>query len=637
METRQITTGFTAGEVDPLLHARVDLKDYYQGAKTLRDWCLLVQGGIRRRWGTKYLADLGATGRLEEFVYKDGQEYLLFFKNGGLAIHLTDGTACVVTGTAPWTTAQLFELDFTYAGDTIFVVHKDVKIKKVTRTGATAFTIADFTFETSGSIVKQPYFKFEAEAVTLQPSATTGSVTVTASTAIFSSSWVDKKIRIKKKQLTITAFTDSTHVTATCDETLTDTSATTDWDEQAFSDHRGYPRSVMFHEDRLCFGGSKERPTAPFKSRAGAYYNFDVGSGADTDSIQKNIAFDRVTQINHMVSHRHALYFTDGGEIYCPSPGEAALTPGNIIFKRQSPYGSNANVKPHVLDDAALFVQKTNKVVRETVYDYLQASYISDAISLRSTHLITTPIQLATLVGASNGPEQYAFFVNTDGTIAVYHSVRSEKLRGWTLWRTDGLFKSVAVTISSVFAVVQRTISGSTKYYLEKFDPDLTLDCAKTVTLGAGSTTLTGLAHLNGTTTHAVQGNFYFGTASVAAGSGTWVEQFSAGDVVAGLNYTPELETLPPIASLNAQGDASHELRRLKEALVQVHSSLTFKLAGQRVYARQVTDNIEDAPEAQSKVFSFNLRGYSRQPTVTLTADIPLPLTILAMTLKGEL
>ena len=47
--------------------------------------------------------------------------------------------------------------------------------------------------------------------------------------------------------MTITGYTSATQVTATCNETLTNTTATADWDEQAMSDLRGYPQAVTFH------------------------------------------------------------------------------------------------------------------------------------------------------------------------------------------------------------------------------------------------------------------------------------------------------------------------------------------------------------------------------------------------------
>ena len=56
--------------------------------------------------------------------------------------------------------------------------------------------------------------------------------------------------------MTVTGYTSATQLTCTVNETLTDTSATTEWDEQTFSDLRGYPQAAAFHQNRFWMGGS---------------------------------------------------------------------------------------------------------------------------------------------------------------------------------------------------------------------------------------------------------------------------------------------------------------------------------------------------------------------------------------------
>src|SRR3546814_14653886 len=48
--------------------------------------------------------------------------------------------------------------------------------------------------------------------------------------------------------------------TAEVKQTLAGTAATKDWVEQAFSTVRGWPVSVVFHQDRLVIGGSRDLP-----------------------------------------------------------------------------------------------------------------------------------------------------------------------------------------------------------------------------------------------------------------------------------------------------------------------------------------------------------------------------------------
>ncbi len=86
------------------------------------------------------------------------------------------GTAAqTIELTTTYTTADLFELKFTQSADILYVVHKGYTPRKISRTSDTAWTITDLTFQDG------PFFNTNTTTTTLGLSATTGSVTVTAS------------------------------------------------------------------------------------------------------------------------------------------------------------------------------------------------------------------------------------------------------------------------------------------------------------------------------------------------------------------------------------------------------------------------------------------------------------------------
>ena len=60
-------TNFSAGELSTDLLGRVDLTAYANGAMALKNVFLEPTGGIHRRPGLKYVADLDAFGRLISF------------------------------------------------------------------------------------------------------------------------------------------------------------------------------------------------------------------------------------------------------------------------------------------------------------------------------------------------------------------------------------------------------------------------------------------------------------------------------------------------------------------------------------------------------------------------------------------
>jgi len=630
-----VQTNFNYGELDPLMMGRSDIKAYTGGCKTLSNWSLLTQGGIKRRPGLAYVQTQttnGAVYRLAPFDFGLGQAYLLVFSDARLDIYKPDGTLCQTLTSMAWSASQIWALNWTQSGDTMILCHPSIATKKLLRTGSTSFTVTDFAFEVDGvnNKVYQPYYKYAASDNLLTPSATTGSITLTLSASYWQSYHVNRVVRHKGKQIKINSITSGTVANGTCLETLASATGASDWDEQAFAPEYGYPQCACFHENRLWFGGSLKKPSGLWASKTAAFFNFDYGTAKDDESIDVAVESNQGAEVKHMISNRHLQLFTSVGEFFVPTSFDnRPITPTGIIVRRQTPYGCSS-LRPAVLDGATLFVQRTGKVVREFLYDYYQQSYGSNATSLMSTHLLTNPVDIAVQYGATDRPEQYAFIVNTDGSMAVYHSVRAEKLAGWVPWTTNGKFLSVAVVNDTTYVLVSRTINSATVYMLERFDNTMTLDCAKTAT-GSALTTWSGFSHLSGNTVSVTSDTYYLGEYAVAAGSLT--TPFAVNSVQVGMNYSPSGETTPPVMDVG-NGSITAEPRRISRVNVLLNSALAVSINGTDMIVRQVTDDLSLAPAAKTSSELFFVLGYSRRPTVTFKQDIPLPLTIMSLALE---
>ncbi len=68
---RTVYTNFSSGEINPLLATRTDASAYTNGAKTLRNWYLLDEGGLMRRPGTTYKATLPGDSRIIPFIFSN--------------------------------------------------------------------------------------------------------------------------------------------------------------------------------------------------------------------------------------------------------------------------------------------------------------------------------------------------------------------------------------------------------------------------------------------------------------------------------------------------------------------------------------------------------------------------------------
>ena len=499
LRSRSYQTNFSAGQVDPRMLGREDIGIFSNAGAILTNSSPLVQGGIRRRPGTVYLATLTGHTRLERFRFNDTQLYLFAFSNTELKIFNAAGTLLQTLTSQPWTTSTMWQMRMTTSGDTTIITHEEFAMRKLLRTGATTFTITNFTFEAHSSGFPRflPYFKFADSTVTLTPSATTGvGITLTTSADYWTTDHVGSIVRYKGKEIDVPARTNATVAVGTVRETLAATPADSDWDENVFSAANGYARSVAFHSRRLWFGGSRDLPNFLWSSQSNAFFNFDVGTGLDDESIQGSLGTDDVNNIMHLHSGRHLQILSDAAVLYLRETTTQVVTPSTFEPRFTVPYGS-ADATPVRLDGATLFVQDTKKVVRELLFNDLQDSYTADPISLVSNDMITEANQMTVFYGSTTGPEQWCNVVNDDGTIAIYHSVRSEKINSWYPWTTGtDSFESVTQLNGVVYASVKRSIPQQATCTITVTDAEnIAVGTTITITDNAGnSTTMTGTA-----------------------------------------------------------------------------------------------------------------------------------------------
>lgn len=147
---------FNAGELSPWLDARVDLDKYRSGLRTCENWLLTPYGGIRRRPGTKFIAelrDMTEAGRLIPFRYSTAETYILSFNDGYIRVYSggdspaqvgSEIDTAVSTGsTNPYLAADLFGIQVAQQNDVLYLVHPSYPVRKLTRTSTTTFALAD--------------------------------------------------------------------------------------------------------------------------------------------------------------------------------------------------------------------------------------------------------------------------------------------------------------------------------------------------------------------------------------------------------------------------------------------------------------------------------------------------------------
>ncbi|MCB1531730.1 MAG: hypothetical protein KDJ35_02560 [Alphaproteobacteria bacterium] len=621
---REIKTTFTAGEVSDELLGRGDLRAYENGALSLRNVFIKPTGGVTRRAGLGYIDTAAGDGRLISFEFNTAQTYLLVVTDEQIDIYA--GGVKDDTIAAPWTAAQISQLAWTQSADTLLLTHPDVSPKRLTRNGDGSWSLSDWSFFEDEGISRQPYFKFVDSDVTLTPSGTTGSITLTASEDVFALGHEGTRLRVGGKEVEVTDFDSATVVTVDTIEDLDSTDATIDWAEQAFSAVRGYPATVAFHQDRLVIGGSRDLPNRLWFSKSGDLFNFDLGEGLDDESIEFAILSDQVNAIRGIFSGRHLQVFTSGAEWMVTGD---PLTPTSVQIRRQTRVGSviERYIPPVNVDGATLFVARNKQEIQEFLYTDIEQAYRSTDLALLSRHIIDTPVDQD-----YDQKKRLLHIVRSDGKFASLTVFRAEQVSAWTLHETDGDVKSVSVVGDDVYMLVAR---GSL-YTIEVFDDALNLDSALTGTAGSPTSVWSGLDHLEGQTVSVVADGAVQSDKIVVSGAVTIDE--AASTVEIGLPYAHIIEPLPP-SDVGAAGGGRRV--RLIEGIFRIKDTAALRLDVGRglndVTLKQFgEDEILDAPlpleSGDIRVRSLGWRDDATQPLWRIEQDIPLPFTLLSVT-----
>ena len=407
---------------------------------------------------------------------------------------------------------------------------------------------------------------------------------------------------------------------------ITTGAASLEWQEQTFSSLRGFPTAVTFHENRLVFGGTTSQPDAIWMSKTNSYWNFDVGTANDSDSIQLIAATGEVNEIRHIVSNRDLQIFTASNELFVPTYLGNAITPTNAQLRKQTPYGSTW-IRPESLDGATVFVQKNGSIVREYIYSDAEGSYTASSISSISSHLIKNPIEQSVLRGAINRNESYIFMVNDDGTLAVFNSNRTEKRAGWVEFTTRGMFKSICVIDDKVFCnIVIDTGDGTQEYILCEFKDKVNLDVAKTYSSTTGAFTVSS-EFANGAVVSVVSNTNYYGDVTVANGKAdvSDVEAILTAEI--GYKFDVTLRT-NPIDLIADNGPVTGLPRAIGSVFLDLNNTLAVSVNNTALTIRQVTDDMSQTRTPVTGKREFRLLGYSDDPQIEITQAEPLPIQV---------
>ena len=554
---------FSTGELAPELWGRSDLNAYANGAARLHNVFVEPSGGVRRRPGVRLVDKLPGAVRLIAFEFNTEQAYILAFGDyEGLVFK--DGVATHRFET-PFGVAHHDLLNWTQSADTLLVVHPDVAPMRLTRTSDVTnpqtggWEMSKWVWRETTYRTLHPYYKFGEPALTVTPSGTSGTVTLTANADLFVAGHVGTLWRIAGIEGEIIAVTDARHATIALKQNLPNTHETSDVEEQAFSDVRGWPRSVTFHQDRMVIGGSRDLPNRLWMSRSGDLFNFDLGEGLDDEAIEFALLADQVNAITGVFAGRHLQVFTSGSEWMVTGD---PLTPANIQITRQTRIGSQSHrTVPLVnIDGATVFAGRGGREIREFLFTDVEQAYGSADLALLSRHLVNQPMDQA-----YDADRRLLHVVMGDGSLGTLTLYRSENITAWSSQSVqDSAFRAVAVSGGDVYVAIKR----AERYFLGVFDAASGLDLSMTQRLEPGQNPRRHWGHLDALDGQRVAvwaGNQLIHDHPIGGGTVTVPDAVTALSV--GLPFTHEISALPPAASDGTRPHGGNAVRLISATL----------------------------------------------------------------------
>ena len=506
---------------------------------------------------------------------------------------------------------------------------------------------------------------------------------------VFRAADVGKYITMHGGVFKITEVTDSKNIVCevvkmmNADDAWEDTDKDSDgdvdsvvptWDwvlyETMWSVANGYPSCGAFFEDRLITAGVPAYSENARGSVVGDYENYSPGT-EDDDAWDFSLNGRTISAIRWIDPREYLVLGTLSSEWMLGSRDsrKATITPTNVDAKRQTTCGC-ADIDPLSINHCTLFVQSSLRKIREFTLNptSVNTEYVAPDLTMLAEHMT-----VGKLAGMCYQQEPFSvvWVWMADGSLASLTYLREEEVVGWASHPMDGNIESMCSIpgdgYDEVYAIINRTINGSTVRYIEVLEKICTddnatfvankglnafyVDCGVTYN-GAPATVITGLGHLEGEAVSVLADGAVKAGHTVASGQITLTTAASV--VHVGKNIAGKITTMRPALSLN-DGTSQGKMLRIINLIIRVLNSGTFKagrdatnvdeygFASYDETAYQVLFATSDTPLGSpvalytgDKKIPFD-DEFNRDGRLSIIQDKPLPLNIVAINAEIEI
>jgi hypothetical protein len=693
---------FTAGELDPLLAGNTDEAAYLKGAQLMQNVRVLPQGGFTTVWGTKSLgainpgapsAPLGNV-KVFPFTHSRAESYDLAFSGGNIDVF--DSAGYVVSFAAPFTSAQVPNVDWTQQIDTAIVCHQQVQPWRIVYNSRTSWSTGNAPF------VNIPNYDFADGTYTngvaavwaisfFNLHATSGGTPgdsyylsvngVNTVTAVYSGVTATETANILAlisaipevaAGITVTAgpgttpggqaiasgqfgieFSGANNIgdgwavsgVVAGNPTAAITSAHIRQGvlpgEPIISSTRGWPACGAIWNQRILLAGMPGVPNAILASEATNLFNFDTRLAGASAPMLIPLDVDGAATILRLQAGQTLYGFLDSQEVwFFGSALDATATPS---FPKATKNGIAPTTTPIVNEGKTIYADSFGGALYEYSYNLQVQNYESVNLTERSSTLVSNIVDMAWRgrTGATNTNEVH--MVRSDGMGVTGHLLRSEEIVAFTRRVTDGSFLAVSCNARRETTwVTQRLVGNAPKQFVERETVGTLLDQAVSFSLFVPGKTVTGLSALEGAKVWAIADGYPQGPFVVSGGQITLGFAASAGYV--GRWTPPRVKTVPQPRDIAPRTVMRRPCRiHTVRLMVQNTSSIAIGANGSVPLDVDLSHfgTPTDVPLLSSpftgEVVVEGLQGFSINGVVEITQVRPGLMTVLGLTVEVDL
>ena len=451
----------------------------------------------------------------------------------------------------------------------------------------------------------------------------------------------------------ITGYTSTTSVTVSIISQLGGTNASADWRLGAWSDTTGYPKLCTFHEQRLWFANTSAEPRGLWGSATGDFENFAPDNANKKGDIDPDtsVSFQLNTAAINWIRGVKALLIGCVDGLIQVSGGGSPITATTVNTKKDSSLPTEF-AEIAATSDEVIFLERLGKKVHSIRYSFSADGFETSELTTLAVHMAQG--SKFKYIAYANTPNSIVWVMREDGGLRSCTYVAAQNTVGWanhTIAGEDVEIESIATiagsTYTELWAVIKRTINGSTKRYIEcmqaTFDggdvqDSFFVDSGLTYS-GSATSTLSGLSHLEGESVTIIAEGATHPNRTVSSGSITL--DYEVTKAVVGLYSEAHIES-NYIESGSQIGTNQGMIAAIHTAIIRFHETVGgevgFDSSSTSILPFRIANDPMDTavtPFSGDKRITFP-HGFDRGYKIYVNQPYALPSTVLMIVYQAN-